>query len=142
MVESADSIPMDVQPYNQTTHGETVAAWWNARHPDSVFQPAMLPPTGIVGQIDGEICCACWLHLSAGVGVGFLENPVTAPGMAVGLARDRLRVLFAALEAIAKAHDYGVIICHALKSGRRFMESMGYAFHDFEYLTGTKLLKL
>ena len=131
---------MEIQTFSHMEHGEAVAQWWAARH-KFAWQPAMLSPVGVVGVVDGQPVCACWLYLSMGVGVAYLENPLTKPGTTLAQARQRLRMLFAALEEVAKAHDYGVVICHALTSGVKFMESLGYAFHPFTYATGTKLLR-
>ncbi len=131
---------MEVESYNEAVHGRTVAGWWKARH-KIALNPAMLSPVGVVGIVEGQPVCACWLYLSVGVGVAYLENPLTKPRTSLANAKQRLRILFAALEEVAKVHDYGVVICHARLPGVKFMEEQGYAFHPFSFATGTKLLK-
>ena len=131
---------MEIHSYSQADHGETVAAWWEA-HNERPFQSAMLPPVGVVATDDSGLVAACWLHLSAGVGVCFIENPVTRPGLTVVEARDALTALLAALEAVALTHDYGVMVCHTMPAIARYLRGKGFAFSDRTFLTGTKLLR-
>ncbi len=140
MVKSADSIPMTVQPYQPKSHGETVAAWWEA-HTGRRFQSALLPPVGVVAMDDAGAVGACWLHLSAGIGVAFMENPVTRPGLGYKAAKGVLAFMFAALEVVAIGHDYGMIVVHPIASGQRFMESLGFSFLPGKYITGSKILR-
>ena len=132
---------MTVMEYDAATHEEQVARWWNRRHPDRVFQPGMLPPVGLVAVDETGPCFALWMHLSAGVGVAFLENPVSRPRQALAKSKEAFLMLLAAMEKIATAHDYGVIICHAPEVTARVMRKQGYDFHTKLMLTGSKLLK-
>jgi hypothetical protein len=131
---------MTVQPYNKEAHEGLVSSWWE-QHTGRRFQPALLPPVGIVGEDRHGPACACWLHLSAGVGVAFMENPVTRPGMGIKAAKSALTTVFTALEVIALTHDYGVIMVHPVASGQKFMESLNYVFEIPKYVTGSKVLR-
>jgi hypothetical protein len=101
----------------------------------------MLPPVGVVGLVDGALVAACWLAMTVGVGVALLEMPITKPKTRLKDAKTRLVMLFEALEKIALAHDYGVLISHSRTEGKKFMESCGFTFEPYAYLAGAKLLR-
>lgn len=132
---------MTISEYIPAEHGETVSAWWNQRHPQTVFQPSMLPPVGLVGMVDGGVVCAGWLAMTVGVGVARVEMPITKPRTRLKDAKARLVMLFDALAAIALAHDYGVLMVHPRPEVRGFLESYGFTFEPYTYLTGAKLLR-
>jgi hypothetical protein len=132
---------MTISEYIPAEHEATVAGWWNQRHPHTLFQPAMLPPVGLVGLIDGAPVCAGWLAMTVGVGVACLEMPITKPRTRLKDAKARLIMLFDALSIVALAHDYGVLMVHPRPEVRAFLESYGFAFEPYTYLTGAKLLR-
>ena len=132
---------MTVTHYNEAAHGGMVAEWWAARHRDRLFQFGMLPPVGVVAEDEGGPCAACWMHLSAGVGVAFIENPVTKPGMPLTKARDTLLFLMEVLEKIALEHDYGVMVAHTMPAIARTLMGRGFTFGERTFLNGTKILR-
>ncbi len=131
---------MTILPYSPNDHGEIIARWWTA-HTGRVFQHALLPPVGLVGSDEHGPCCAVWLYMSVGIGVAFLENPVTRPGLSMRKAKLALTTLFKATEEVALTHDYGLIMCHSKLAGKKMMESIGYSFMPETFITGSKLIK-
>lgn len=131
---------MEVQPYNEADHGETVGWWWE-QHTGWPFERALLPPVGVVGIDEDGPSCACWLHLSAGVGVCFIENPVSRPGLGMKQAADCFKTLLEALQKIALAHDYGVMVCNTMPAIARILKRCGFDFNETHKITGMKLLR-
>ncbi len=70
------------RPYEKKDEG-FVSRWWSLHTAERSFLPSMLPPVGIVVEQNGVPVSACWVHLSAGVGVAFLDSPVSRPGLSV-----------------------------------------------------------
>lgn len=131
---------MTIIPYSPEQHGELVSAWWRS-HRGTALQVNMLPPAGVVA-VDGHgPCAALWLHLSVGVGVGFLENPVSRPGMRLRESKAAFLLLVEALEAVALTHDYGVMIVHTPPAIARTLAGIGFNFTEKPMLTGTKILR-
>lgn len=131
---------MTVTTYQPEAHGETVAAWWQV-HTGRPFQPALLPPLGAVAVDDSGLVGACWLHFSVNVGVCFLENPVSRPGLSLKQARETFLLLLSALEQIAVTHDYGVMSCHTPAAIARTLKKAGFTFLEKPVFTGEKLLR-
>lgn len=118
---------MDIIPYSPADHSDLVAAWWR-HHRGTVLQVAMLPPAGVVAVDDAGPCAALWLHLSVGIGVGFLENPVARPGMRLADSRKAFLLMMECLEDVALTHDYGVLVVHPEATMCRVLEGYGYHF--------------
>lgn len=91
---------------------QLVNEWWN-HHRQEDLPETILPPNGVIVESDGNPACAVWLHLSLGIGVAFLENPVTRPGLTQREAVKCFAVAMGGLREIAKVHDYGLFIAHA-----------------------------
>lgn len=118
----------------QPTDWPTVKAWWEAHQTSRLFEPALLPPVGVIAECDGDPHAACWLYMAVGVGVAFVDMPVSKPGLKLSEVSAAFRMVLEALEAIAKAHDYGVIIAHTLPPIARHLQRQ----HGFEH-TGARL---
>ena len=106
---------------------QLVESWVNAHAREAVFAETTIPPVGVIVESDGEPVAACWLYLSAGIGVGFLEMPVTRPGTKLEDAVTFLGHALAALEEIARSHNYGVLMATTPKGiGHVLMRKFGY----------------
>lgn len=93
---------------------QMVADWWSAHTKEREFVEAFLPPTGIIVERNGEPVAAVWCHLSAGIGVAFLESPVTRPGLCLAETSEAMHVGLDAIEAICRGHDYGLLVANTL----------------------------
>lgn len=131
---------MTVRPWNRETDADLCAEWWRA-HTGTAFQVNMLPPLGVMAEDEAGPIAACWLHLSLGIGVCFLEMPVSRPGLSLKQAREAFAAVRGALEAAALAHDYGVMIVHTPAAIARTLARDGFHFAEKPVLTGTKLLR-
>ena len=100
---------------------------WHQAHTGRELPVNLLPPVGVLVINDGEPLGACWMYQAVGIGVAFINTPVTYPGLRVGEALDIITAAVDALEAIAKEHDYGWLICNAQPAIARIMtRSMGF----------------
>ena len=93
-----DELPkLTVRPYVIEDAG-LVSSWWDARR--EPFHQAMLPPLGVVVCDDNGPAVALWCYECYGVGVCFLEFPVSRPGQS--------------LSAVYRAFAYAVEACKML----------------------------
>ena len=89
--------PLHVRIYGEKLGDyQLVNSWWMARHGE-ILHEGFLPPLGVIVERDGEAVCALWCYQSFGVGVCFLEYPLTRPGLSFPEAR---AVMSCALESI------------------------------------------
>jgi len=128
-----------VRTYCPETDAAMVAGWW-AVHRSEPMPLALLPPVGVVVMLDKQPVCALWLFLTIGHGVAFAEYPVSAPGLGAGVAREAFDRALEALEAVALAHNYKVMVCHTLPAIARILKQHGYRFGTESKITGTKVL--
>src|SRR5688572_4046715 len=112
-----------VREYDAGRDAEMVSAWWRA-HDGSEFPLGMLPPAGIIAEIGGKPVAACWLYMAVGVGVCWLEWPVSIPGLSLAESREAFTVLVDAMEAVAREHQYSLMMAHTLPPIARFMQRM------------------
>lgn len=105
----------------------TAAAWWRG---ESAFCPAALPPIGCVCEDDSGPVGMAWVHLSASVGVGFVESLVMRPGIGLRIARACGAALMAGLEAAAKALGYGLLVAYSLPGCARVLRGLGWEVGD------------
>ena len=101
---------------------QLVKGWVEAHSGDSVFAETLLPPVGVIVERGGEPVGACWVYLSAGIGVGFLEWPVTKPGLGLGESLQIMGFALGVLESIARGHDYGALIATTPAVIGKFLE--------------------
>ena len=87
--------------------------WWREHTSKTVLIESVLPPVGVVVEQDGEPVAALWVYLSVGVGIAFIENPVTKPGLTFVEASEVMGCAMRAIEAICKTHDYGMLRINA-----------------------------
>ncbi len=115
-----------VRPYAKTDW-ETVSKWWNGHDSKRVLLQEALPPAGVMVENEHGPLVALWVHLSAGVGVAFLENPVSKPLQDHVIIEEAFSVAIGAIEAICREHDYGLIIANTLPAIARWMNrQMGF----------------
>ena len=131
---------MTVRPYHPETDSDLCADWWHA-HTGLALQTAVLPPLGVMAEDETGPCAAAWLYLSAGIGIAFLEMPVSRPGLSLRNARQAFKAVFGALEAAALTHDYGYIQCRSKLSTVKFAQSCGYQFSPEKLMAGSKALR-
>lgn len=117
-----------------------VSEWWGD-HGHGEFPASLLPPVGVVAEQEGEPIAACWLYMAVGVGVCWLEYPVSKPGLSVRAARTAFAALVGALEDIARTHDYGLMMAHTLPPIARVMEGFGFRTERRHKITVMKPLK-
>lgn len=104
-----------------------VLEWWQSHTSERTLIEAMLPPLGIVIEKGGAPVMALWIHLSAGVGVAILENPVMAPGVTMKEAGGIADFALEAARGLCETHDYGVMLCYTLPPIARFLKQRGWS---------------
>lgn len=115
---------------------------WQLEHGGIPLLPGLFPPVGIVVLKGEEPVCAVWLHLSVGVGVAFVEQPVSKPGMQLADSIEAFSYGVKALEEIALVHDYGVFVVNTLPAIGRILKSFGFERSDErEKVTMFKVLR-
>lgn len=76
--------------------------WWRARHGQLSDLPAgMLPPLGVAVEEAGKPLCFLWAYESYGVGVCFIEWPVSDPGNGMEISRRAFQQAVTAIIALA-----------------------------------------
>ena len=124
----------NVRQFDKEKDFDTVKAWWEAHSNGRLFAKELLPPVGVIAEVNGEPLAACWVHLSAGVGVAFLDLPVSKPGLPLKEVQIVFSVLLEAIEEICRAHDYGMLQAFTLPGIARHLQRR----HGFEH-AGTRL---
>lgn len=103
----------------------TIAPWWEARGAEA-WPESLIPPHGIVVEMDGRPVASGWLFLVEGMHVAFFHGMVTRPMLGVSLARQALQHLFEGLDIIMRNSgrtiilgtvEPGAMIHHAKKLG-------------------------
>lgn len=121
---------LPVRPYSPETDAATLEEWHRV-HERAPWLPQFLPPLGVVVEDeDGKLLGACWLHLSVGLGLGFLESPVSRPGLSLSEAAAVFRFALGALVTAARVHNYNVLVAHTLPGIARFLKSCGFVDGD------------
>lgn len=119
--------PLQVRLYGEEVGDyQLVSAWWRERNGDDLME-TLLPPIGVIVERGEDALGALWCYECFGVGVCFLEYPVTKPGISGGLG---LRVMRLALEAcikLAKSHgDFSLFRCSTLESIAPVLPRLGF----------------
>jgi len=107
---------------------QMVSGWLKGHDEEDRFTEVFLPPVGVIVEDAGEPVAVCWMYLAAGIGVGFIEWPITRPGLGLKRAKAALGAAFGALELIAKQHDYSLLVATTSKPLAHAMER----FFDFQ----------
>lgn len=82
---------------------QLVNGWWTARHGEPLHE-GLLPPLGVMVEADGEAVAVLWCYECFGIGVCFLEYPITRPNLSFSLARRSMAVALEACIRVAKSH--------------------------------------
>lgn len=102
-------------------HDESmVAAWWKA-HRDGRFPAEILPPVGVIVELDGVAQAALWLYMAVGVGVCWLEYPISRPGISIRTTREAFDCALGAITEVARTHDYHAMIANTLPAIARHL---------------------
>lgn len=99
-----------------------VLEWWEAHQGPRRIYEALLPPIGLIVEREGAPIAALWCHLSVGIGVAFLEHPVTRPGLHLLESAAAMSAAIDAMEEICRTHDYGLLIANTLPGIARWLE--------------------
>lgn len=118
----------------------TVSAWWAAHCSERQLIEKLLPPIGVMVERSGEPVAALWCHLSINVGVAFLENPVSRPGLSLLETAAAMSVALGAMESICRKHDYSLLIANTLPAIGRFLERRHGFTHGGDRVQMIKLL--
>lgn len=132
---------MTVREWNRDTDTALIAEWLRV-HNGQPFEPAILPPTGVIAEDDTGPLAACWIYLSYGIGVAFVEMAISRPGLSLAKSRKAFAAVMGALEEVAKAHNTGVLVCHTLPAVARILKADGWTFAEKPALIGTKTIPL
>jgi hypothetical protein len=110
-------------------------AWWSSRHGEDL-PVALLPPLGVVVEdASGEAIGMLWCYESFGVGVAWLEYPVTRPGLTMKQAGAVMAVAVMACMQVAGKEcvppaSYHVFRVATSSPIARFLERLGFQFSD------------
>lgn len=110
--------------------------WWEARHPGSPLPAALLPPLGVVIEDTVGPAGMLWCYESFGVGVGFLEFPVTRPGLSMRAAGTVMALAVCACCHLAGQStdppgEFRVFRVATPGPIARFLTRLGFRFADF-----------
>lgn len=82
---------------------QLVNGWWSERHGEALHE-GLLPPLGIIVEMEGEAVAALWCYECFGIGVCFLEYPITRPSLSFAAARQSMGMALEAVIRVAKSH--------------------------------------
>ena len=103
---------------------------WHKLHGGRGLNVALLPPVGVVVHMNGEPVACVFMHLSVGVGVAFLEDPVSRPILTVAESKAAFAHALPLLEKIALENDYGIFLVNTPPAIGRFLETQGFTIAD------------
>lgn len=121
-----------------------LSGWWDAHGLKGGFPRALLPPLGImVSDAEGP-CAALWCYESFGVGVAFLEFPVSRPGLSSRRAADAFSTAVTGCMMMAgklaqPPGEYRVFRSCTLPGIARVMQRMGFAVDSTPRVSATIL---
>lgn len=110
---------------------QLVNRWYEARHSKPLSE-TILPPCGVIIEMDGEPVAALWCYEVFGIGIAFLEHAVTRSGLSISEAKRALSLAAEACIRIAKTHasenggDVSLFYLHARPEIARFLPALGF----------------
>lgn len=124
-VREQEEVMWSVRGYGEKVGDYQMVSGWKEVRGMGMLMENVLPPTGVIVEMDGEAVAASWLYLCYGIGVGFWEGLITKPGLSLGVARAAWVHCYGAIRKLAAANDTGVIkiytkgplTCEAMKHG-------------------------
>jgi hypothetical protein len=125
--EMARTDVLQVRPYaSKAGDFQTVSGWGKARGNKGVFAETLLPPLGLIVELNDEPVAALWCYESYGIGVAFLEWACTKPGIGPVLATRALSMAEETIADILKRRgNHGLLIAHTIRSIARVLERYG-----------------
>lgn len=123
-----------VREYDAAQDAQMVSAWWRA-HGQGAFPFQMLPPCGIVAEIGGKPVAAIWMYMAVGVGICWLEWPVSLPGLSLAESKEAFTQLVEAMDMVAASHNYGLMMAHTLPPIARIMKGLGFSAENRTKIT-------
>lgn len=123
---------MTARPYTAEDY-PLANEWWRSRHGQlSDLPAALLPPLGIAVESDGKPCCFLWAYESYGVGVCFIEWPISDPDNGLEFSRRAFQFALTAIIALAGKQcippgEYNVFRAMPSLSLFRAMRDMGFS---------------
>lgn len=138
MVADAPTIPLQGRLYGEKAGDwQEVSSWWEVR--GSAFQETLLPPLGVIVEVDGEIIAAMWCIEAFGIGLARLEFPCTKPGIPPGLAWRALAWVENAIVSILRGKgNHRLVEAYATPRQAEAMKRLGYAVAGENY---TRVIK-
>ena len=134
--------PLQVRMYGEAVGDyQTANDWWQSRHGEPLAE-TVLPPLGVMVERDGKPIAALWCYESFGIGVAFLEMPLTRPGLSVREAMQALSLAVEACVRIAKAHakegggDVSLFKCYTLPGIAHVLPRLGFVKATREPMQG------
>ncbi len=141
-LSGADAFQMDapiiLRPYGvKTGDFQNLDRWWQARH-SRPFPENIIPPLGIVAEIDGEPMGALFCYESVGIGVAHLDFGVVRPGLSFVAVKAIMGRLIEGIIHCLKQRGTGLLRCFcetpAMERALRFYGFHGKRGNTFRYL--------
>lgn len=105
---------------------QLVNEWWTARHEEALPE-TVLPPLGVIVELEDKPLGALWCYECFGVGVGFLEYPITRPNLSLAQAKAVMRLAVGACITVAKGHgDFSLFKCYASPAVAHVLPRLGF----------------
>lgn len=130
-IETANP-PLQVRAYGVALGDyQLVNEWWQSRHGEPLAE-TLLPPCGVIVEREGEPIAALWCYHCYGVGVAFLEMPITRPGSYVSASMEALGLAVEACVTLVKAAaqaeggDVCLFKCYTLPGIARMLPRLGF----------------
>ncbi len=122
-----------------------LAEWWVSHDSLGPFPEAILPPLGVMVWDESGPAAALWCYECFGVGVAFLEFPVSRPGMGFKAARAAFEEAVKACVKLAgkliePPGDYGVFRCFTLRPIAKTLKGLGFEIEQTDRVAATLIL--
>lgn len=122
-----------------------LAEWWIAHDSLGSFPQAILPPLGVLVCDGSGPAAALWCYECFGVGVAFLEFPVSRPGMGFRQARVAFEEAVKACVMLAgnliePPGEYSVFRCFTIHPIEKTLKGMGFAIEKTARVAATLIL--
>jgi hypothetical protein len=121
-----DQSVLRARAYGRKGDYQMVADWWAVHRDGDMFVETILPPTGVIIELNGEPVGALWCYQALGIGVGFVEFPVTRPGLSMREAGVVLATAVDAIAAIVKPDGYNLLRCSTMPAIASRLERLGW----------------
>jgi hypothetical protein len=126
----AEFVPRDisdlwqVRPYDASQDSAMLNEWARG-HERGKFMTDLLPPVGVIAEIDGEPRAAAFMYLCYGVGLGIVDRLFTKPLLSLTHAAEAVGHCLKALRLAGQRHDTNVIYGYVHPAMVRAMKSTG-----------------